>query len=35
MKTLLFLSALFIAIPILVAWCKVRIWDAQARLKDR
>ena len=31
MNLMFFLSACFIAIPLLVAWAKVRIWDAQER----
>jgi hypothetical protein len=31
MSLMLFLSALCIAIPLLIAWVKLRIWDAQER----
>lgn len=31
---MLFLSACCIAIPLLVAWGKLWLWDRQARLKD-
>ena len=30
MSIMVFLSACCIAIPLLVAWCKIRLWDRQA-----
>lgn len=35
MKLMLFLSALCIAIPLLVAWFKVRLWEWQERRDGR
>lgn len=31
MTLMIFLSALCIAIPLLVAWWKITLWDAEAR----